>query len=34
MHTYSITEAFRQIDIQSINESNFISTEVDMPNFR
>lgn len=34
MHIYSITEAFLQIDVQSIHESNFISTEADMLNFR
>lgn len=34
MHTYSITEAFLQIELQSIHESNFISTQVDMLNFR
>lgn len=34
MYTYSITDAFLQIDVQSIHESKFISTEVDMLNFR
>lgn len=33
MHTYSITEAFPQVDVQSIHKSNFISTEADTLNF-